>query len=193
MKNLILTIALIFCAILTTIAQTTWTADKAHSVIGFTVPHMVVSEVDGRFKDFDATLTASKEDFSDAQINFSAKATSVDTGIERRDNHLRSGDFFDVENTPDISFTGASFKKVSEGKYALTGDLVMHGVTKSVALDVKYNGSIDTGKGLKAGFKVSGTINRKDFGLTYGNALEAGGLVIGEEIQIDIKLEMNKG
>jgi len=188
MKKLILIKALLFGMVITVAAQTTWTTDKNHSVIGFTIAHMVVSEVDGRFKDFDASLTASKEDLTDAQINFSARATSVDTGIERRDNHLRSGDFFDVENTPEISFTGTAFNKVNEGKYELTGDLTMPGVTKSVTLDVKYNGTIDTSRGIKAGFKVSGTIIRKYFGLTYGNVLEAGGVVIGEEVGIDIKL-----
>ncbi|MDA0195703.1 MAG: YceI family protein [Bacteroidetes bacterium] len=192
MKKLILIKALLLGMVIAVAAQTTWNADKSHSVIGFTIAHMVVSEVDGRFNDFDASLTASKDDLTDAQISFSARATSVDTGIERRDNHLRSGDFFDVENTPEISFTGTSFKKLSDGKYELTGDLTMHGVTKSVKLDVKYNGTIDTGRGIKAGFKVSGTLNRKDFGLVYGNALEAGGLVIGEEVILDIKLEMNK-
>ena len=192
MKTINLMLAGVFAFVANTSAQTTWTIDKAHSTIGFTVDHMVVSEVDGSFTDFDGSLVASKDDLTDAKITFTAKTASVNTANERRDNHLRSADFFDAEKFPEMTFTSKSFDKVSEGKYKMNGDLTMHGVTKTVSLDVKFNGTIDTGKGVKAGFKVSGVINRKDYGLTYNSVLEAGGVAIGEEVSIDIKLEMNK-
>lgn len=192
MKKIYLAIAMLSAFVINASAQTTWAIDKAHSTIGFTVDHMVISEVDGRFTDFDGSLTASKEDLSDAKITFTAKTASVNTANEKRDGHLKSADFFDAEKFPEMTFNSKSFKKVSDGKYKLSGDLSIHGVTKSVALDVKYNGTIDTGKGIKAGFKISGVINRKDFGLVYNSVLEAGGVAIGEEVTLDIKLEMNK-
>jgi len=193
MKNLILSITMVFAFLLNASAQTTWNIDKNHSTIGFSIDHMVVSEVDGKFDDFDGSLTASKDDLTDATISFSAKTASINTANERRDGHLKSADFFDAEKFPELSFKSTSFDKVSDGKYKMTGDLTMHGVTKSVSLDVKFNGTVDTGKGVKAGFKVSGVIIRKDWGLTYNSVIESGGLAVGEEVTLDIKLEMNKG
>ncbi len=192
MKNLILSNALILCLVIGVTAQTTWQVDKNHSTIGFSIDHMVISEVDGKFDDFEGSLTASKEDFTDAIITFTAKTTSINTGVEKRDNHLRSGDFFDAKTYPELTFTSTSFKKVDEGKYKMTGDLSIHGVSKSVTFDVKFNGTVDTGKGIKAGFKISGAINRKDWGLNWNNIIESGGVVVGEEVRLDIKLEMNK-
>ena len=192
MKKLSLATAMVFAFLISASAQTTWTIDKNHSTIGFSIDHMVISEVDGKFDDFDGSLTSSKDDLTDATISFTAKTASINTGVDRRDNHLRSGDFFDAEKFPEMTFKSSSFKKVSDGKYSMTGDLTIHGITKSVTLDVKFNGTVDTGKGIKAGFKVSGVIMRKDWGLTWNNIIESGGLTVGEEVTLDVKLEMNK-
>lgn len=174
----------------TAFAQTTWTLDKAHSKVGFNVTHMAISEVEGNFKDFDGAVVTKSEDFDGAEISFSAKAASIDTDNERRDNHLRSPDFFEVEKYPDISFKGKLVK--DGGKYKLKGDLTMHGVTKPVELDVTYGGKINTGRGEKAGFRLRGTINRKDFGLTWSNKVPTGELVVGDEVEIVGKIEVDK-
>ncbi|MEQ9426259.1 MAG: YceI family protein [Cyclobacteriaceae bacterium] len=192
MKKLILTKTFMLGLVFATMAQTTWNIDGAHSVIGFNIDHMVVSEVEGRFNDFTGSLVASKDDLTDAKVNFTAQTASINTDNERRDDHLRSEDFFEAEKFPEITFTSSKFEKVSDGKYKMTGDLTMHGVTKTVSLDVKFSGTVDTGRGTKAGFKVSGVLNREDFGLMYNSVLEAGGVAIGKEVRLDIKLEMNK-
>lgn len=171
-------------------AQTTWSIDKAHSKIGFNVTHMAVSEVEGNFKDFDGSLVTKAADFNGAEVNFTAKTASIDTDIERRDNHLKSADFFDAEKYPEISFKGNLVKK--GGKYKLKGDLTMHGVTKPVEFDVTYGGTINTGKGEKAGFKISGKLNRQDYGLTWNNKVPTGELVVGDEVEIIGKIELDK-
>lgn len=171
-------------------AQTTWTIDKAHSKIGFNVTHMAVSEVEGNFKDFDGSLVTKSEDFDGAEVTFTAKTASIDTDIERRDNHLKSPDFFDVEKYPELSFKGNLVK--AGGKYKLKGNLTMHGVTKPVEFDVTYGGKINTGKGEKAGFKITGTLNRQDYGLTWNNKVPTGELVVGDEVEIVGKIELDK-
>jgi polyisoprenoid-binding protein YceI len=171
-------------------AQTTWAIDKAHSKIGFNVVHMAVSEVEGNFKDFDATVTSKAEDFNGAEVSFTAKTASIDTDNERRDGHLKSPDFFDAEKYPDLAFKGTLVKE--GGAYKLKGDLTMHGVTKPVAFDVKYGGQINTGRGVKAGFKLTGQINRKDFGLTWDNKVPTGELVVSDVVDIVTKIELDK-
>ena len=170
--------------------QTTWSIDKAHSKIGFSVPHMAVSEVEGNFKDFDASINTSSADFNGAQVTFTAKTASIDTDNERRDNHLKSPDFFDAEKHPDIAFKGNLVKE--GGKYKLKGDFTMHGVTKPVVFDVTYGGTINTGRGEKAGFKIVGKINRQDYGLTWSNKTPTGELVVGDEVDIIGKIELDK-
>ena len=170
--------------------QTTWSIDKAHSKIGFSVPHMAVSEVEGNFKDFDASINTSSADFNGAQVTFTAKTASIDTDNERRDNHLKSPDFFDAEKHPDIAFKGNLVKE--GGKYKLKGDFTMHGVTKPVVFDVTYGGTINTGRGEKAGFKIIGKINRQDYGLTWSNKTPTGELVVGDEVDIIGKIELDK-
>jgi polyisoprenoid-binding protein YceI len=171
-------------------AQNTWSVDKAHSKIGFSVPHMAVSEVEGNFRDFDASLVAKSADFNGAEVTFTAKTASIDTDNERRDNHLKSPDFFDAEKHPELSFKGNLVKQ--GGKYKLKGDLTMHGVTKPVEFDVTYGGTINTGKGEKAGFKIVGKLNRKDYGLTWNNKVPTGELVVGDEVDIIGKIEVDK-
>jgi polyisoprenoid-binding protein YceI len=172
------------------IAQTNWAIDKAHSKIGFSVPHMAVSEVEGNFKDFDATVLAKSADFHGAEVTFTAKTASIDTDNEKRDNHLKSPDFFDAQKHPDVSFKGNLVKE--GGKYKLKGDFTMHGVTKPIEFDVTYGGTINTGRGEKAGFKIVGKINRHDYGLTWSNKTPTGELVVGDEVDIIGKIELDK-
>jgi polyisoprenoid-binding protein YceI len=171
-------------------AQTTWTIDKAHSKIGFNVTHMAVSEVEGNFKDFDGSLVTKAADFNGAEVTFAARTASIDTDIEKRDNHLKSPDFFDAAKYPELSFKGKLVK--DGGKYKLKGDLTMHGVTKPVEFDVTYGGTINTGNGEKAGFKISGKLNRHDYGLTWDKKVPTGELVVSDEVEIVGKIEVDK-
>jgi polyisoprenoid-binding protein YceI len=171
-------------------AQTTWTIDKSHTKIGFNVIHMAVSEVEGKFNDFDGTVISKTEDFNGAEISFSAKTTSIDTDNERRDTHLKSPDFFEAEKFPDITFKGTLVK--NGGKYKLVGDFTMKGVTKKVEFDVTYGGSITTDRGAKAGFKLAGSINRQDYGVTWNNKASGGELVVSDVVDLIVKIELNK-
>lgn len=160
----------------------TWSLDKAHAKLGFTVTHMMVSDVDGMFKDFDATIQSSKPDFSDAVITMTAKTSSVYTDNEQRDAHLRSADFFDAEKNPAITFKSKSIKKNGNNKYKLVGDLTMHGVTKTVTLDMTYKGQVahPMSKKQVAGFKVTGTVKRSDFKLAESTP----SAMLGDEVVI---------
>ncbi len=157
-----------------------FSVDKAHSKVGFSVVHLTISDVEGAFKISDATLTATKDDFSDATFELVADVNTVFTDNDRRDTHLKSPDFFDAAKFPTISFVSKSFKKVADRKYKLVGDLTMHGVTKSVTLDGTLNGTTMNKAGKKvAGFKFTGTLNRSAFGV--GSMPVA---VVGEEIEL---------
>lgn len=189
MKRLTLTIAVVLGS-LATYAQT-WTVDKAHSKVGFTVTHLLLSEVDGNFKTFDAKITSAKPDLSDAVMEMTADVNSINTENERRDGHLKGADWFDAAKYPTVTFKSTSFKKVEGKKYKAAGDLTMHGVTKPVTLDVTLNGPITQespkGKQDKAGLKVTGTLNRLDFGVG-----KPGGAVVSEEIAINVNGEFAK-
>ncbi|MDH5379505.1 MAG: YceI family protein [Cyclobacteriaceae bacterium] len=171
-------------------SQTNWKLDKSHSNIKFTITHMVVSEVEGSFNDFTGSVVSESEDFNGAKVEFIAQAASVFTDNERRDNHLRSDDFFNAEKFPEVKFNGTIVKEGS--KYYLVGKFTMRDVTKDVKFDVKYNGSINTGRGKVAGFKVSGMINRKEYGLQYNSTIESGGLVVSDEVEITCNVELRE-
>jgi polyisoprenoid-binding protein YceI len=174
-------------------AQSTWKVDGSHSSLGFSVSHMVVSETEGRFKVYDGTVVSKNDDFTDAQINFTVDAKSIDTDNEKRDEHLRSDDFFNAEKFPNLTFKSTSFKKVSGNKYVLEGELTIRDVTKKVKFDVTYNGQAKSPWGqTAAGFKASGSINRLDYNLKWNKALEAGGVLVGETVNITLKLEFIK-
>ncbi len=192
MKKQIFGLALLLAVASFSNAQTTWKLDKVHSNVKFTVSHMVVSEVEGSFKMFDGSLVASKADLSDAVVNFSVDVASINTDNERRDGHLKSDDFFNVEKFPKMTFVGKSMKSLGGNKYALTGDLTMRDVTKPVTFDVTYGGQINTGKGVKAGFKAKATIDRLAFGQKFNPMVEAGGAVVGKDVEITIFAEMDK-
>ncbi|MBS1557169.1 MAG: YceI family protein [Bacteroidetes bacterium] len=171
-------------------AQGTWTIDKAHSKIRFTATHMVVAEVEGYFKDFDATVTCTGADFNGADVEFTTKVASLTTENDQRDNHLRSDDFFNAEKFPEIKFKG---KLVKNGNnYELKGDFTMRDVTKPVSFEVTYGGNIEAFGGQKAGFKLNGKINRFDYNLKFDKKLKAGDYIVGKEIEITCKIELNK-
>jgi polyisoprenoid-binding protein YceI len=172
-------------------AQSTWTVDKTHAKLGFSITHLLISEVEGSFKKFDGTVLASKEDFTDAVITLTADVNSINTDDEQRDEHLKGEDFFEVSKFNTLSFKSTSFKKVEGKKYKLEGNLTMHGVTKPVVLDVIYNGSTvhPYSKKTVAGFKVTGAVKRSDF--TVGGKYPSA--VLGEEVVLNANLEIIKG
>jgi polyisoprenoid-binding protein YceI len=171
---------------------TKWTLDKSHSNLKFTVTHMVVSETEGSFKIFDGTVEHTKADMSDAKINFSVDMNSINTENENRDKHLKGDDFFNAEKFPTATFVGKSFKPLGDNKYELVGDLTIRDVTKSVKFAVRFGGIATSTRGDKAGFKATTTINRFDYNLKWDRATEAGGLVVGKDVDITVLLEMNK-
>lgn len=171
-------------------AQTKWNLDKGHSNVKFSVQHLVISETEGTFKMFDGNVVSAKPDFTDAKINFTVDVNSINTDDEKRDGHLKSDDFFNAEKFPTMKFTSTSFKKVKGNMYALEGDLTIRDVTKKVKFAVVYGGTVkDPWGNTKAGFKASGKINRKEFGLKWSAATEAGGAVVGDEVQMVINTE----
>lgn len=165
MKKVTLAAILLFSSV-GAFAQT-WTLDKAHSNLGFTVTHLMVSEVDGKFQDFDLKVTSSKDDFTDAQIDLTADVNSINTNQEKRDADLKGDKFFDAAKYPKMTFKSKSLSKVSGNKYKLAGDLTMHGVTKPVTLDAVITGPVTHPMNKKtiAGFKVTGELKRTDFGV----------------------------
>jgi polyisoprenoid-binding protein YceI len=145
----------------------TWKNDKPHSQLGFTVTHLGVSDISGTFNDFDVTVTATKDDFSDAVFELTADVASIDTRVEARDKHLKSADFFDAEKYPTLTFKSTSLKNVGKDNYKLTGNLTLHGVTKELILDLVYRGTTENPMSKKktAGFKLTGIIDRSDFNI----------------------------
>lgn len=174
-------------------AQTAWKIDRSHSNVGFAVTHLIISEVTGQFKSFDGNIEFSKEDLSDAKINFSIDVASITTDNEGRDKHLKSDDFFNAEKFPKITFVGKSIKKIDGKKFKLVGDFTMRDVTKSITLDVVYNGTVkDPWGNTKAGFKISGEVNRFDYNLKWNNLMEAGGAVVSKDVAMSVNLELSK-
>lgn len=178
--------AFIFSALLVLTAFTTavapWQNDDPHSQLGFTVTHLGIADISGTFNDFDVTVNSSKPDFSDASFELSAKVASIDTRVDARDNHLKSADFFDAEKYPAITFKSTSLKKAGKDKYKLAGNLTMHGVTKPVTMDLIYRGTVvnQMSKKATAGFQLSGTIKRSEFGI--GEKFPAA--MISDEVRI---------
>ncbi len=192
MKKLMILFAMAFAGIAVQ-AQTTWKVDPAHTRLSFTVSHMVITDVDGRFNVYEGSIVSTKDDFSDAQINFTVDAKSINTDNEKRDEHLRSGDFFEVEKFPNLTFKSILFKKVSGNKYLLEGDLTIRDVTQRVKFDVTFNGtSVSPWGQTKAGFAATTSIKRTDFGLKWNKALEAGGVLVGETVHLNLRLQFDK-
>jgi len=170
-----------------------WKIDPTHSEITFKVRHLVVSTVTGNFNAYDATIETSAEDFSDAKIKFEADVNTINTKNEQRDGHLKSPDFFDAANHPKLSFASKSVKRVSDYELKVIGDLTMRGVTREITLDVIYNGTVaGFGGNQVAGFEIRAKINRFDYGLQWSATTEAGGVVVSNEVKIEILAEFNK-
>ncbi|MBB5439770.1 polyisoprenoid-binding protein YceI [Pedobacter sp. AK017] len=173
-------------------ATTTWTLDPTHSELQFKVKHLMITTVTGRLNVLTASLTSESDDFENAQVKFEADTASIDTGNNDRDNHLKSGDFFNADEFPKVSFVSTSFTK-DGGDYTLKGDLTIKDVTKPVKLAVEFGGiATDPWGNTKAGFTISGKINRTDFGLNWNAALETGGVMVSEEVKILGELQFVK-
>ena len=176
----------------------TWKIDSIHSHINFKVKHLVVSTASGEFKKYDATVETSKDDFSDAKVTFEADVNSISTGQAQRDGHLMSDDFFNAAAYPKMTFVSKEMKHVGGENYKLTGDLTIRDKTLPITLDVTYGGTAsfpgtpNAPAKLVAGFEVHGKINRKDYGLKWSMTTEAGGLVVSEEVRIEIAAEFVK-
>lgn len=174
--------------------KTEWTFDKSHSNVMFTVDHLVISEVTGYFKSFDGKIVSNEDDFTSGTIDFTVDVKSINTENENRDNHLRSEDFFYAEKYPQMIFKGKELKKVGDKKYKLKGDLTIRGVTKPITLDVEHKGVTKDGYGkTKAGFKITGEVNRFDYGLKWNNLTEMGGAVVGKDVKITVNAQLAKG
>lgn len=169
----------------------TWVIDPIHSDISFKIKHLVISTVTGSFRKFDGQIVAEGNDFNGAKVHFTINVKSIDTNQAQRDAHLQSGDFFEADSYPEITFDSISFLKTTDGDYKMVGNLTMKGVTKPVELNVEYGGSEDNGHGiLKHGFEVTGTVNRMEFGMTWNKLTDSGGLGLGENIRLIANIQV---
>lgn len=172
--------------------RTKWSVDQSHSEIDFKVRHLMIAYVKGSFKTFDASIYTKDKDFATAEIDLWINAASITTGEEKRDTHLRGADFFDAENHKQITFMSSTIEKAgADGNHDLWGELTIKGITKNVKLNVEFGGIItDPWNNEKAGFTVTGKINRKDWELTWNTAMETGGLMVSDEIHISCELQL---
>lgn len=174
------------------LAQTTWVIDPTHSSVQFDVSHLAVSSVTGFFTSYAGTLTSKKNDFEDSKINATIEVASITTNNLERDKHLKEDDFFNAEKFPEIKFESTSFKKVSDNNYLIEGNLTIRDVTKPVTLDAEFGGIVSINNKKKAGFTATGTIDRFDYGLKWDDVLDNGGLIVGEKVDIILKIELVK-
>lgn len=193
MKTFILSF-LITAGNLSAFSQTTrWGYDASHAKVGFSISHFGISETEGKFTKFDGLVLSDKPDFSDAKIDFTIDVNSINTEEPQRDTHLKSPDFFDVTKYPSITFKSKSLQPLGKNKYKLIGDISMHGVTKEIDLNVAYRGTVvDPYKNTKAGFKITGTLDRTQFGLVWNGKLATGDLLVGNDVDLDINIELTK-
>lgn len=177
-----------------TLTKTKWVVDKAHSEFGFRVKHLMITWVKGVFRDVDVLVYADGDNFLSASVEVRIEAASIYTGDEKRDTHLKSPDFFDVENHKQLVFISKKLEKTSDkNKYILYGALSIKGVAVPVKLNVEYEGSMRDPWGVeKAGFVVTGDISRRDWELTWNTALESGGVLVGDEVKINCEIQLMK-
>ncbi len=174
-------------------ATTKWILDSTHSELGFKIKHLMITNVSGAFKNFRAEVETDGEDFSSAVINLSAEIASITTNNEQRDAHLLASDFFEADQYPSLTFRSTKIEKKDSDTFKLIGDLTLKGITKPVTLNVEYSGvTKDPWGGERAGFVVSGKINRSEYGLNFNAALETGGVVLGEEVKIFSEVQLVK-
>ncbi len=175
-----------------TAVKTTWKIDPTHSEVQFKIRHLVISTVTGQFSEFEGSLESESSDFSDATFHFSAKVASISTNNTDRDTHLRSADFFDAENHPELQFHSTRVEK-SGDDYTIHGDMTIKGVTHPLTLKAELGGVADDPYGqTKAGFEITGKINRKDFGLTWSAVTETGGVVVSDEVKLIANVQFVK-
>jgi polyisoprenoid-binding protein YceI len=173
--------------------KTKWVIDPSHSEISFKVKHLMITNVKGVFKEFSGSAATTGNEFLTSEIDFSMTTGSVDTGAPDRDGHLKSADFFEVEKYPMMSFKGSSVEKSDASNYVLNGELTIKGVTKSVRLNVEFSGTMkDPWGNQKAGYTIAGKINRKDWGLNWNAALEAGGVLVSDDVTINADVQLVK-
>ena len=170
------------------LAADTFVVDKVHSEASFQIRHFV-SKVRGRFTDFSGTIQVDKANPEKSSVAYTLKTASIDTDDERRDGHLRSPDFFDAEKFPEISFKSSKVVAKGQDRYDVTGTFTMHGVSKEITVPVAFLGFAKTQRGEKAGFEVNTTVNRKDYGITWNQAMDAGSFVLGDEVTVSINIE----
>jgi polyisoprenoid-binding protein YceI len=177
----------------TTLTKTKWNLDPAHSEVGFKVKHMMITNVSGSLGKYDVQVETEGHDFSTANVNFTADMNTITTGSPDRDNHLKSADFFDTADYPELSLISNRLEKKDKENYVLYGDLTIKGVTKPVKLDVEFGGiGKDPWGNEKAGFTISGKINRTEFDLNWNTALEAGGVLVSEEVKLQAEIQLVK-
>ncbi len=171
----------------------TWTIDLAHSEVQFKIRHLVISTVSGSFKKFEGTIESDTDDFTDAKIQFTADAGSVFTNNEQRDAHLKSDDFFNAEKYPKITFVSTEINKEGKDEYMLKGNLTMRDVTKPISLDVDYGGTtVDSYGQTKAGFEITGKVDRQDYGLKWSAVTETGGIVVSDDVRLIMSIQIVK-
>lgn len=174
-------------------STTKWTIDASHSEIQFKVRHLMVSYVTGQFTKFNASIQTNGDDFSTAKVSFSADVNSISTNNEQRDAHLKNNDFFDAENHPELRFESNRLEKTGENDFKVYGTLTIRGISKPVVLDAEYGGiMLDPWGNSRTGFSLTGKINRKDFGVSFGMVSETGGVLLGDEVKIVANVEFVK-
>ena len=184
--------AALFAASAALAAPETFQFDKSHTLVGFRIRHFV-SKVEGRFKDFDGVIVLDRQNPASSRVELTIQAASIDTASENRDKDLRSANFFDVEKFPTITFKSTKVVPKGGDNYDVTGDFTMHGVTKTITVPVRHGGFMKAGPGEKAGFETANfTLSRKDFGITWNRTLDAGSVMLGDDVEINIQVEANK-
>ncbi|MEO8431625.1 MAG: YceI family protein [Acidobacteriota bacterium] len=172
-------------------ATETYQLDKNHTLVGFRIRHFV-TKVEGRFRDFDGTVTLDRQSPAVSRVDLTIQAASIDTNAENRDKHLRSADFFEVEKYPTITFKSTKITPKGADTFDVTGDFTMHGVTKSITVPVHHLGFLKAGKQEKTGFEIAFVLNRKDYGITWNRAVDAGSVMLGDDVEINIQVEANR-
>jgi len=190
-KKAILTALALVLGFGTAMAQGTYAIDTVHSNVVFKVRHLV-SKVSGEFTDFDGAIVADFGTLDSSSVEFTVKTASIDTKNERRDGHLRSPDFFDVEKYPEITFKSSKITKVDDDTFAVAGTMTMRGVSKEITLMVDFLGEMSAMGGTRAGYELTTTLNRKDYGVSWNRALDTGGFVLGDEVEVTVNLEVIK-
>ncbi|HEX3933291.1 MAG TPA: YceI family protein [Puia sp.] len=174
-------------------ATTKWALDATHSEVLFKVKHLLISKVTGQFQKFDASVETEGDDLGTARVTFTADVHSVSTNNEQRDAHLRNSDFFDVEKYAQLTFTADKLQKIDDEHYTITGTLTMHGISKQETLHVEYGGMVkDPWGNTRVGFTVTGKVNRKDYGISFGMVSETGGALLGYDVEIHVQAEFVK-